>query len=87
MTLDTLRKFLRDAGCVEERALSVPGYGSLFLQYTCHMKRGSSCQATFAVDPQGGRLPAELVAAIGSQLSRCLGHGWTKRVPEQDPFG
>jgi len=32
MTLNALRRFLRDSGCSEERALQIAGNGSMFLE-------------------------------------------------------
>jgi hypothetical protein len=86
-TLNALRKFLRDSGCLEERSLGVAGRGSMFIEYRCETKRGKMCRAMLAADAQGGRVPAEVLADIGRRLTPCLGRGWTKRIPEENPFG
>jgi hypothetical protein len=87
VTLNALRKFLRSAGCTEERVLGVAGDGSIFIEYVCPMKRGTRCRALLAADAQGGRIPAEALADLGRRLTPCLGRGWTKRIPEENPFG
>jgi hypothetical protein len=86
-TLNSLRKFLRDSGCLEERVLSVLGSTTIFIEFVCLMKRGTPCRAKLAADVRGGRLPELALAKIGRSLTRCLGRGWTNRIPEEDPFG
>ena len=87
VTLNALRRFLRDSGCVEERVLGVAGRGSMFIEYVCRMKRGVTCRAMLAADPKGGRLPTAVLTELGRQLAPCLGRSWTSRIPEEDPFG
>jgi hypothetical protein len=87
VTLNALRRFLRDAGCIEERVLGLAGRGSIFIEYECRMKRGLSCRAMLAADPKGGRVPAEVLSELGRHLAPCLGRGWIGRIPEEDPFG
>jgi hypothetical protein len=86
-TLNALRKFLRDSGCLEERSLGVAGRGSIFIEYRCEMKRGKICRAMLAADASGGPVPADVLADIGRRLAPCLGRGWTKRIPAENPFG
>ena len=85
-TLNALRKFLRDSGCLEERSLGVAGRGSIFIEYACETKRGHTCRAMLAADVQGGRVPAEVLTELGRRLAPCLGRDWTKRIPEENPF-
>jgi hypothetical protein len=86
-SLNSLRKFLRNAGCIEERSFGVVGRESLFIEFVCRMKTGRSCRAMLATDGRGGLLPDEVLADIGRELAPCLGRGWTRRIPEEDPFG
>ena len=87
MTLNALRKYLRDSGCLEERELRVAGRDSMFIAYVCRTKRKITCRAFFAVDVKGGELPDQVVADLGRYLSPCLGRRWIMRVPNEDPFG
>jgi hypothetical protein len=87
MTLNALRRFLRDSGCLEERVLQIAGSGSMFLEYVCRTKQGTSCRAIFAADLQGGRMTDATLTGLSRRLAPCLGRGWIKRVPEEDPFG
>lgn len=87
MTLNALRRFLRDSGCLEERTLQIAGSGSLFLEYVCRTKQGRSCRAIFAADLQGGQMSDATLAGVSRRLAPCLGRSWLKRVPEENPFG
>lgn len=87
VSLNAVRKFLHDSGCIEERSFSVPRKETLYLELVCRMKRGRVCRALLAADAQGGFIPVDVLTELGRQLAPCLGRGWTRRVPPEDPFG
>jgi hypothetical protein len=86
-TLNALRKYLADHGCVEERVLRVPERGTIFIQWLCRMKKGTMCRAVLAMDGAGGEVPPGAMTELGRRLAPCLGRGWITSIPEEDPFG
>ena len=87
VTLNALRRYLADRGCIEERVLRVPQRGTIFIQWLCRMKKGVACRAVLAMDVAGGRVPLAALTEVGRRLTPCLGRGWIASIPEEDPFG
>ena len=86
-TLNALRKYLANHGCVEERGLRVPERGTIFIQWLCRVKKGTSCRAVLAMDVAGGHVPLGALTEVGRRLTPCLGRGWISSIPAEDPFG
>jgi hypothetical protein len=58
VTLNALRKHLRDFGCIEERVLHSPGMERFHIEFCCRTKSGRCCRAVIGTDRSGSRIPA-----------------------------
>lgn len=52
VTLNSLRRFLNDSGCIEARVLEDAGSSSIFIEFQCAQRSGDGCRAVLAVDRQ-----------------------------------
>ena len=86
-TLNALRRFLADSGCVEERVLRDAASTTIFIEFRCARKSGRVCRSVIAIDLQAPQLVDRLLERIGRNLAPCLGRGWETRIPQEDPFG
>lgn len=87
VTLNALRRFLRDRGCLEERVLRDPASSRIHIEFRCTMKRGRVCRAVLGVDRTDTRVPPTLLEVLRRQLAPCLGRSWVNQIPDEDPFG
>ena len=87
VTLNALRRFLNQSGCIEARVLHDPGSATIFIELRCERKTGASCRAVVALDRQMPFVPERVLKKIGRDLAPCLGRGWQTRIPQEDPFG
>lgn len=86
VSLNALRRFLRDSGCIEERVLHDPGSAMIFIEFRCIRKSEESCRAILAADRESPQLADRALARIGRYLAPCLGRSWVTQIPDEDPF-
>lgn len=87
VTLNALRKFLNNSGCIESRVLHDPGSAIIFIEFRCARKPGRPCRSVVAVDRQAPHVAERVLKKVGRDLAPCLGRGWETRIPQEDPFG
>ena len=87
VTLNALRRYLNDRGCIEERVLRSTSSERFHIEFACRTKSGRHCRAVLGADHIGAAIPANLLARLGRELAPCLGRGWIARIPAEDPFG
>jgi hypothetical protein len=87
VSLNALRRFLHDSGCVEERVLRDPTSASIFVEFRCVRKSGRVCRAVLVVDRQIPYIADRVLKRLGRDLAPCLGLDWQTRIPDEDPFG
>jgi hypothetical protein len=87
VSLNALRRFLNDCGCVEERVLRDPSSASIFIEFRCIRKSGRVCRAVLAVDRQMPYIADRVLKRLERDLAPCLGPDWQDQIPDEDPFG
>jgi hypothetical protein len=87
VTLNALRRYLNDHGCMEQRILRSASSERFHIEFFCRTKTGRHCRAVLGADHSGAEIPANLLARLGRELAPCLGRGWIARIPAEDPFG
>jgi hypothetical protein len=87
VTLNALRRYLRDRGCIEERVLRDAASGRAHIEFRCSMKNGRQCRAVATFDRMDTRVPANMLEILRRTLAPCLGRSWVGRIPDEDPFG
>jgi hypothetical protein len=87
VTLNALRRYLYDRGCMEERTLKSTASERFHIEFSCRTKSGRHCRAVLGADQSGAEIPSPVLARLGRELAPCLGRGWIARIPDENPFG
>jgi hypothetical protein len=86
LTVDSLRRYLNDRGCLEERVLRSTGGEAVFIEFACRTKAGKSCRAVLGAERWSSAIPERILVRLGKQLAPCRGRSWLTRIPPEDPF-
>jgi hypothetical protein len=87
VTLNALRRHLRDRGCIEERVLQSFGANRIHIEICCRTKPQRCCRAVLGAEQTGWALPRGVLEAVRRRLAPCLGSRWIDGIPDENPFG